>query len=58
MLVSVNEIQAGCLVEYSELTGVPVQTCLDSAIDDWIRSVAVSQIEKPSNLVVMERREA
>ena len=60
MVPCVNEIQAGCLEEYAILTGVPVQTCLDSAIDDWIRTVAaaeISQFEK-SNLVMMPVREA
>lgn len=61
MIPCINEIQAGCLEEYSIITGVPVQSCLDSAIDDWIRVVAaevVSKDKKFDNLVIMPAREA
>ena len=61
MELSVNPIQAGCLEEYAMLTGTPVQNCLDSAIDDWIRTVAaevISQDKKFHNVIMMPRREA
>lgn len=61
MGLSVNETQTECLEEYAVLKGLPVQMCLDSAIDDWIRTVAataISQFEKPDNVVMMPIREA
>jgi hypothetical protein len=57
MILCVNEIQAGVIKEYSNTTGVPMQSCLDSAVDDWIRTVAAASNDPlPANVILFPDR--
>ncbi len=53
MRVELDEAQAGCLEEYSEITGRNFGDCLAEALDDWIRTVAVEVYHPEKSNVIM-----
>ena len=59
MIVKVSDEQAGCITEYSEITGRAVDECFREAIDDWLLTVAatISQNEI-MNVLAIRVREA
>lgn len=39
MHIAVNQIQYDCLKEISDMTGKSIKSCLEDALDDYIRTI-------------------
>ena len=53
MQIEVPDEQLGCVAEYAEITGRPVEECFTEAVDDWIRVVAATAFETERPNVIM-----